>query len=43
MLVLWVLGSVGAQWGFTGVQISLVEECYDEGEVSLGISLVKIK
>ena len=41
MLVLWVFRCVGAQWGYTRVQVPLAEEC-NEGENSLGLSLKKI-
>ena len=41
MLVLWVLGRVGVQWGYAGVPIPLAKECNDGGEVSRGIILVK--
>ena len=41
MLVLWVLGSVGVQWGSPGSKYLKPKNVRDEGEVSLGITLVK--
>ena len=41
VLVLWVLGTVGALWGYTRVQVILAEECLHKGEVSLDITIVK--
>ena len=41
MLVLWVLGSVGVQWGIPVSRYLLPKNERDEGEVTFGISLVK--
>ena len=40
MPMLWVLRSVGVQWGYTGFLIASAEEYNDEGEASLVTILV---